>query len=314
MIVLSMKKIINKKKIENEKLKEEISYLKNEIKELLEDMNKQRNLNYENNQEKNNIINNYNKCDNCEYINKLILGINIPDNNTLIQIKNIILNSSPFNLKIKNIINNIFDTFNILLSKCFMNKNNMVYKNFNDANKIENIFDEILEMKLSNFKEMNKKIFSSSELKNYYTLYDEKVKNTDELINIYYTNLNEIKNILNGIKLCDSSISSNINDDIVLKYNLNDRKINDEFIKIKNEKIMMDNSIEIIKNYLIINEKIIENFLSRKINLDILKKYTKEIFNAFRGSYCYNLDDISDNHIFNKKLIIKLFEINYLYF
>ena len=308
-------KSYQQKKIENEKLKEEISYLKNEIKELLEDMNKQRILNYENNfQEKNNIINNYNKCDNCEYINNLILGINIPDNNTLFQIKNIILNSSPFNLKIKNIINNIFDTLNILLSKCFMKKNNIVEKKINDTTKIGNIFDEILEMKLSNFKEMNKKIFSSSELKNYYTLYDEKVKNINELINIYYNNLNEIKNIFNGIKQCDSSISSNINDDIALKYNKNDRKINDEFIKMKNEKIMMDNSIEIIKHYLIINEKIIENFLDRKLNMDILKKYTKEIFNTFRGSFCYNLDDISDNHIFNKKLIIKLFEINYLNF
>ena len=308
-------KSYQQKKIENEKLKEEISYLKNEIKELLEDMNKQRILNYENNfQEKNNIINNYNKCDNCEYINNLILGINIPDNNTLFQIKNIILNSSPFNLKIKNIINNIFDTLNILLSKCFMKKNDIVEKKFNDSIKIENIFDEILEMKLSNFKEMNKKIFSSSELKNYYTLYDEKVKNINELINIYYNNLNEIKNIFNGIKQCDSSISSNINDDIALKYNKNDRKINDEFRKMKNEKIMIDNSIEIIKHYLIINEKIIENFLDKKINMDILKKYTKEIFNTFRGSFCYNLDDISDNHIFNKKLIIKLFEINYLNF
>ena len=303
------------KKIENEKLKEEISYLKNEIKELLEDMNKQRKLNYENNfQEKNNITNNYNKCDNCENINKLILGINIPDNNTLFQIKNIILNSSPFNLKIKNIINNIFDTLNILLSKCFKNKNNMEYKNSNDAIKIEDVVDEILEMKLSSYKELNKKIFSSSELKNYYTLYDEKVKNVNELISIYYNNLNEIKNILNGIKIFDSSISNNINEDIALNYNKNDSKINDEFIKMKNEKIMMDNSIEIIKNYLVINEKIIENFLNRKINMDFLKKYTKEIFNAFRGSYCYNLDDISDNHIFNKKLIIKLFEINYLTF
>ena len=91
------------------------------------------------------------------------------------------------------------------------------------------------------------------------------------------------------------------------------KNIHEEIIKLKNEKIIIDNLIELIKNYLIINEKVYYYFLYQNINIDKLKKYTNKTFEIFKNCCCYNIDDISDNNIFHKKLIIKLFEMNLLH-
>ena len=60
-------------------------------------------------------------------------------------------------------------------------------------------------------------MFSSSELKKYHIIYDEKTKNINELINIYIKRVNYIKNIFNGINLTyDSTVTINTNDDVSL--------------------------------------------------------------------------------------------------
>ena len=327
------------KRIENEKLKEEIQHLKNEITELLQEINNQKLLN-DNKHNINQIINkNNNSCGKCKNLNNLIIKLNIPDKNKLIEIKNMILNSPIFDENIKNIINNIFDIFIKLISNNNKSFNNEVKFNLNvDNNKfLENPTNR------SYFSELNIKIFSSSELKKFSSLYDEKSKDINELIDIYINRAKNIKNNVNGIKISyDSSISSNTNEDILLsniKKNKNEKikeiniqtideidkinkqedigyqykNIHEEIIKLKNEKIIIDNLIELIKNYLIINEKIFQYFLDQKINNDRYKKYSKKIFKIFKESCCYNMDDISDNNIFQKKLIIKLFETIFLH-
>ena len=333
------------KKIENEKLKEEITHLKNEIKELLKDINKQQKLISESNTQtkNNNKINNI--CEKCEFINSLMIRLNIPDSYKLIEIKNIILSSPSFDENIKNIINNIFDIITKLLTINNIENYTINNSNINDSYKY-NLDNDNLDNKLnlSFFNEINIKIFSSSELKKYYSIYDEKIKNINELIDIYIMRVNDIKNNINGLKFAyESTVSSNINEDISIKYNNSTKnegkkemnilkslksnnnyeqidtgyeykKINDEIIKLKNEQIIFDNSIELIKNYLIINEKIIQYFFVNKKSIDKYKKYSNKIYNIFKESYFYNIDDISDNQIFNKKLIFKLLEKNLLFF
>ena len=320
----------NLKKLENEKLKEEIYRLRQEITELVQDINKQQKLISESNFQTKNIRNN---CEKCELINNLIINSNLPDLNKLSEIKNILIDSS-LDKNIKSIINNIFEIINSLLtdnanynsldinnnvktisSNNNINANQMTYAiNHNKNSDLQKIF----------FSEFNTKIFSSSELKKYHIIYSQNIKNMSELIKIYEKRVNDIKNNINNIKLNLDSTVSDQNNNISFnnkKNNFDERidnvlydykNISDEIIKLKQEKIIFDNTIELIKNFLVMNEKIFIFFVQKKNNVEQYKQYSQKIFNVLRKNICDSLDDISDNNIFLKKLITKLLEANFL--
>ena len=145
-----------------------------------------------------------------------------------------------------------------------------------------------------------------------------------ELIKIYEKRVNDIKNNINNIKLNLDSTVSDQNNNISFnnkKNNFDERidnvlydykNISDEIIKLKQEKIIFDNTIELIKNFLVMNEKIFIFFVQKKNNVEQYKQYSQKIFNVLRKNICDSLDDISDNNIFLKKLITKLLEANFL--
>ena len=305
------------KKGENQKLKEEISRLKSEITELVQDINKQQKIISESNFQ---TKISHNNCDKCDNINNLIINSNLTDINKLSQIKNTIMNSS-LNNNIKNIIQNVFDIMakiiNVLEHNSIdlNNKNNkqMTYIINNKNDVINNLF----------FSELNGKLFSSSELKKYHLIYSKNTKNITELIKIYEKRTNDIKKNFGKIKLnYDSTISEqnnisfNNNKKIKLDEKIDNnvydyKTLKDEILFLKQEKIIFDNTIELIKNYLMINEKICNFFFERKHNIEQFKHYSIKIFNLFKESICFNLEDISDNHIFLRKLIIKLIEVKF---
>ena len=304
------------KKIENEKLKEEISHLRGEIKELVQDINKQQKLISESN------FQTKNYCDKCDFINNLISKSILPDMNTVTKIKNIIMNSS-FDEKIKNIIYIICDFINKLLK--FNSNLNSIDVNEEDiitissANKNININSN---KEILFFSDLNKKLFSSSELKKYHLIYSRNIKNIGDLIKIFEKRTDDINNKINNIKLnFDSTITEENNISINnKKLNTNERvdssiydykNISDEIIKLKQEKVIIDNTIELIKNFLVMNEKIFYFFIERKHNVEQFKQYSKKIFNIFKKSIFSNLEDTSDNNIFLKKLITKLLEENF---
>ena len=164
------------------------------------------------------------------------------------------------------------------------------------------------------YNELNNKLFSSSELKKYHLIYSKNIKNIGDLIKIYETKIDEIKNNINNIKLnLDSTISeqNNISFNNKVDNSIYDYKnIGDEILKLKQEKIIFDNTIELIKNFLVMNEKIFNFFVEKKNNVEQFSQYSKKIFNIFKKSISYNLEETSDNNIFLKKLITKLLEIN----
>ena len=165
---------------------------------------------------------------------------------------------------------------------------------------------------------LNKKLFSSSELKKYHLIYSRNIKNISDLTKIYEKRIGDINNTINNIKLnYDSTITEENISFNNKKISFNDRidnslydykNISDEIIKLKQEKIIIDNTIELIKNYLVMNEKIFYFFIERKRNVEQFKLYSKKIFSLFKQSISYNLEDTSDNMIFLKKLITKLLE------
>ena len=93
-----------------------------------------------------------------------------------------------------------------------------------------------------------------------------------------------------------------------LIYELNNTKeiLNVFHIMINNTKNNNDNSFgEIIKNYLIVSEKI---KTPKKINYE---ENLKEAFCIFKERYMSELNELNENDIFMRKLIIILFEISY---
>ena len=180
----------------------------------------------------------------------------------LSDIKNI-LNNSSLNKNIINLLNELID---IMGKRINSNTNNM--------NSIDNNFQTIVvnnsinNNKISNkfFHELNNKLFSTSELKKYYSIYSKNVKNIGDIIKIFEKRCDEIKSNIYNMKLTfDSTISEQINNDkdILIsnykKMNLDEREDNfsynykimhDEIIKLKQEKklclIILSNLLKII--------------------------------------------------------------------
>ena len=107
----------------------------------------------------------------------------------------------------------------------------------------------------------------------------------------------------------DINLNSCKHEDTAYEY----KNIQEEILKLKNEKIIINNLIELIKNYLIINEKIFQYFMVENNNIDKYKKYLNKTFTIFKDCCYCNIDEMSDNNIFYKKLIVKLFEISFLH-
>ena len=275
------------KKLEYDKLKSEIERLKNEIAVLIKDINDQQKLLSE--------IKNY-KNKNEEYkINaqKKIKNFysQIPKN-TYNNIKSIIIHSS-FDENSKKIINNIFNFF-----ESFINDFNNINNNINNINETNLKSDNSNYAFKIDYKVLNKNIFSSSEYMKYLLIYE--FTNINEIINVFYFIVKNCKQNMDKIILNRDSLLSQSLSDINININMNEKE---EIIKIKNENIINESLVEIIKNYLVVLEKI------KKISND--KNYQdnfNKINDIFIEGLCYRIDDLPDKDVFIRKLIIKLLE------
>ena len=134
---------------------------------------------------------------------------------------------------------------------------------------------------LINYENLNKNIFTKSEYMKYLLIYD--FTNINEIINVFYFMVNNTK------KNIDKIIINNIKD---------------ELIDLNNEHILNESLIEIVKNYLIVAEK--------------LQKYSKDnnyednynkIKNICNDGLSYKINDLSDKDIFMRILINKIINI-----
>jgi len=254
------------KKIENEKLKSEIERYKNEISMLIKDINEQQK-----------------QISDIQKIKKLWGQI---PRGTYNKIKNLCLQTSSIEEKTKNVINNFFNFLNSFLS------------DDNDNDDIKNMFSDNCNNSgvAVDYGELNKNIFSTSEYKKYLLIYE--FSNINEIINVYYFIVNNSKKNLDKINLNKDTISQSSSEQNIINHN-----IKEEIIKLKNEHIVNESFVEIIKNYLIVLEKI-EIFS----NDDNYKDNLNKIFNILKEGLSYRIDDLLDKDIFIRKLMIKLFE------
>jgi hypothetical protein len=134
---------------------------------------------------------------------------------------------------------------------------------------------------LIDYENLNKNIFTKSEYMKYLLIYD--FTNINEIINVFYFMVNNTKQNIDKIII---------------------NNIKDELIDLNNEHILNETLIEIVKNYLIVAEK--------------LQKYGKDnnyednnnkIKNIFSDGLSYKINDLSDKDSFMRILINKIIEI-----
>ena len=174
-------------------------------------------------------------------------------------------------------------------------------KKKNIDNQLNNVFTKI-----------NVSSFSTSELRKFHFIYDN--KSLEEIIQIYIEKCETIKNHLNNIKLnFDTELTDN-EENYVYGNNKNDGNIflsssykivNEEIIKLKKKEFEHESLVELIKNFLIAEEIIFK----RGKNKEIIYQFSDKIYQIFEQTCNYKIDDFEDIGIFDRKLSIKLLSI-----
>ena len=187
---------------------------------------------------------------------------------------------------------------NISLLK--QNQNNQI-----QINK-KNIFTPKLIIKL--FFKINHKIFSSSEYKKYIKIYNLKdiysvydtFKKTCELLKrqIYETHF-EIDTTNTNTDMDENLYNNSRRAFINSSY----RAVNERILKLKKFEFDIINLNEFLKNYLVSQEIIIQMIFNNNnvIQFDIIEK----LFKLLEECLNFKIDEMSDNVIFHRKLIIK---------
>jgi hypothetical protein len=169
---------------------------------------------------------------------------------------------------------------------------------------------------------MNDNIFDLMELKKYREAYN--LSNVDEIYIYFKETCDELKNKTDEInlKINKSHYLTGTNFTDRINFNSHRKDFLDNSFKLFNERIIslkkfefeFINMSEYIKNYLIAQETTID------IMSNIGKKYIKfepieRLFNLFEQCLNYRIDEMEQNILFNRKLLIKVFknQINCLF-
>jgi len=196
-----------------------------------------------------------------------------------------------------------------------LNKNISLLKQEQEQNKInlknamskKNVFTPQLFIKL--FYKINHKIFSSSEYKKYvkiynlkdiYAVYDTFKKTCDVLKKQVYETHFEI-DTTNTITDMDENMMHNSRRQYV---NNSYRAVNEKILKLKKFEFDVVNLNEFVKNYLVAQEIIMQMIFNKSNNV-IQFDIIENLFKLLEECLNFKIDEMSDNVIFHRKLLIK---------
>ena len=287
----------NKKKKEINNLKEEIQSVKNEISNIM--------------------LNSLNTYENYNYIsipNKDINTFNIKNNDNIITSRTYISqdnNDENLHKKINNLQKNLkkeknrfinLEKENISLKQKIKDLMNKIEKDLNN-----NIFTPNFFIKL--FYNINSKIFSSSELKKYYKIYNTSDINT--IFEIFIESCECLKKQLFDINFEIDSPNSDIEENYVnsktVAIDSSYRLVNEKILKLKKLEFDFINLSEFVKNYLV-SQEIIVNIIFNSDNEVIQFEPIEKLFNLFEECLNFKIDEMNDNVILYRKLLIKIFK------
>ena len=233
-----------------------------------------------------------------------------------------------------------------LISKFVYNKSFKVYpdnynynfdKNTFNNNQIEDIKIDISNtissrdstvpnyQELKQFFDINKKIFSSSELIKYKNIYNN--LSMSQIIKVFKETCNNLKKTIHNLRISyrnnasdfsdfDDTINSRIKMQQGYTADCDDyRIVNEKILKLKKFEFDFKIMMELLKNYFVCFEIIVkriekefQNKNKNKSNLIQLGEEINIIFNLFEDVVYYKMDDLDDDTIFNRKVILKLIQ------
>ena len=174
---------------------------------------------------------------------------------------------------------------------------------------------------LKQFFEINKKIFSSSELIKYRSMYHN--LSMSQIIKVFKETCNNLKKTIHNLRISyknsmsdysdfDETINSRMK---VQKGYINEtddyRIVNEKILKLKKFEFDFKILMELLKHYFVCFEIIVKKIekeieMKNKSNLIQLGEEINIIFNLFEDVVYYKMDELDDDTIFNRKLILKL--------
>ena len=188
----------------------------------------------------------------------------------------------------------------------------------------ENIVPNIQELK--QFFDVNKKIFSSSELIKYRNIYIN--LSMSQIIKVFKETCNNLKKTIHNLRQSYrtnntseySDFSETMNSKIKSQKEYTGecddyRIVNEKILNLKKFEFDFKILMELLKNYLvcfeIIVKKIEKEIQGRNKNkLVQLGQEVNIIFNLFEDVVYYKIDELDDDTIFNRKVILKLIQNN----
>jgi hypothetical protein len=294
----------HKKKKEIINLKEQVESVKNEINNIM--------LTSINQNERFFTISNKDDIDNNDITSRSFIDTNNNNNKNNFQKK--IKNLQKLLKKEKNKNVNLEKENNSLKEQIITLNMNLTEQlnNINSTNNTEmvlsnNIFTPKFFIKM--FYDINQKIFSSSELKKYYKIYD--VADLQTIFNIFVESCECLKNQLYETYFDMDSPNSDNEDNYISSKNMaidsSYRLVNEKIMKLKKLEFDFANLSEFVKNYLVSQEIIVKIIFDSDDDF-IQFEPIEKLFNLFEECLNFKIDEMSDNVIFYRKLLIRIFK------
>ena len=169
----------------------------------------------------------------------------------------------------------------------------------------KNIFTPKFFIKM--FYNINPKVFSSSELKKYYQIYD--TQNIETIIEIFSKTCQCLKRQIYETHFEVETANTDLEDNYTNMRNVvidsSYRLVNERIMKLKKLEFDFINLSEFVKNYLVSQEimvKIIFNDENDIIQFEPIER----LFNLFEDCLNFKIDEMNDNVIFHRKLLIRI--------
>ena len=294
----------HKKKKEIINLKEQVENVKNEMNNIL--------LNSINQNERFFTISNNDDIDNNDITSRSFIDTikNNNKNNFQKKIKNLqklLKKEKNKNVNLEKENNSLKEHINTLNMNLTEQFNNINSTNNTEMVLSNNIFTP--KFFINMFYDINQKIFSSSELKKYYKIYD--VADLQTIFNIFVESCECLKNQLYETYFDMDSPNSDYEDNNISSKNMaidsSYRLVNEKIIKLKKLEFDFANLSEFIKNYLV-SQEIIVKIIFDSDNDFIQFEPIEKLFNLFEECLNFKIDEMSDNVIFYRKLLIRIFK------
>ena len=240
-----------------------------------------------------------------------IISYNNPLNVNEISKNNNLKDGIPFSFEIDNLMNTSTSNYNNKFNSKQYIKDRVLSNYINNQKSIE-----IGNKYFNNLFYINTKIFSSSELIKYRSIYEG--LELDQILPVFKEICSNFKKIILNSKFSYESEISDIEENIdlnpnkeniIVKENNTYHIVNEKIFGLKKFEFNFKLFFEVLKNYLVAFEIVVKYIEINMTNIQYkkeLKRIINNLYEIFEDSACLNMHCLDDNTIFCRKILLTL--------